>query len=136
VARGFARFQLDGLIASAPEVLRAHLLVDLIRTALVSRGAGFRVDEQQLDARSRRLRRLYAPSRAGSSCRTMSAPLGIAVSARVLRTPDDAGTRGVWVARSLHKFRLFLWIAGRVRIYRAGQDPVLRCRPRPGGGPR
>jgi hypothetical protein len=35
--------QLDGLIASAPEVLRAHLLVDLIRTALVSRGAGFRV---------------------------------------------------------------------------------------------
>jgi hypothetical protein len=87
--------------------LRAHLLVDPIRTALVSRSAGFRVDEEQLDAWSRRRRRLYAPSRAGSSCRTKSAPVAFAATAHVLRTPDDGGTGRLWVARSLHKFRLF-----------------------------
>lgn len=48
-ARVAALNQLHGLIASAPEVLRAHL-VDLTRTALVSRCAGFRVEEGQLDA--------------------------------------------------------------------------------------
>jgi transposase len=47
-ARVAALNQIHGLIASAPESLRG-LLVDQSRAAVVTRCAGFRVDEEQLD---------------------------------------------------------------------------------------
>jgi transposase len=47
-ARVAALNQLHGLIAAAPESLRGHL-IDLSRTAMVTRCAGFRVNQEQLD---------------------------------------------------------------------------------------
>lgn len=47
-ARVAALNQLHGLIASAPETLRAELM-ELTRTAMVRRCAGFRIDQSRLD---------------------------------------------------------------------------------------